>query len=110
MDTERRCLIRTASSLVRFQLCRVSTIGSRILVGLAVNAELQNDPDDDAVDDQTTITAHTVRTRMSGLRRSELPKEESVKIVAGLDIGKYWSHWVKIAMYGNAVGTSLIMA
>jgi len=38
------------------------------------------------------------------LMRSELPREEGVKIVAGLDIGKYWSHWVKIAMYGNATG------
>ena len=69
----------------------------------AVNAELQNDPDDDAVDDQTTITAHTVRTRMSGLKRAELPKAEGVKIVCGIDIGKYYSHWVKVAIYGHAV-------
>lgn len=67
-------------------------------------AELQNDPEDESTDDNSTITAHTVRTRMSGLMRAELPKEEGVKIVAGLDIGKYWSHWVKVAMYGNAVG------
>jgi len=70
----------------------------------SVNAELQNDPADDAIDDQSTITAHTVRNRMSGLRRSELPKESETKIVAAIDIGKYWSHWVKVVMYGHAIG------
>jgi hypothetical protein len=70
----------------------------------SVNAELQNDPADDAIDDQSTITAHTVRNRMSGLRRAELPKESETKIVAAIDIGKYWSHWVKVVMYGHAIG------
>jgi hypothetical protein len=68
----------------------------------AVNAELQNDPDDDSIQDQANITPHTVRSRMSGLLRNELPKAEGLKIVCGIDVGKYYSHWCKVAIYGQA--------
>jgi hypothetical protein len=70
----------------------------------SANAELQNDPEDDSTEEQVTITPHTVRSRMSGLVRNELPKVDDLKIVVGIDVGKYFSHWVKIATYGQAIG------
>lgn len=69
-----------------------------------VMAELQQAPVVHNEVDKLKLTAGTVRSRMSGLARGELPKVDSFKIVVGLDIGKYFSHWTKICIHGNAIG------
>lgn len=70
----------------------------------AVQAELQQDPIKTDTTERGKLTAGIVQTRMSGLRRRELPKVDEFKITVGLDIGKYFSHWTKIALHGNACG------
>lgn len=67
-----------------------------------VNAELQNDPDTEEVPETLGLTAGKVAGRLSGLEQNELPKAD-VGIFVGMDIGKYFSHWAKIAVHGNAV-------
>jgi len=73
--------------------------------GLArVLAELQNDPEEEETDETLNLTAGRVASRISGYARNILPPLTD-KITVGLDIGKYYSHWVKVAWFGNAVGT-----
>jgi hypothetical protein len=67
-----------------------------------VNAELQNDPDLEEESETVGLTAGKVASRISGLMQNELPKTDC-QIFAAMDIGKYYSHWVKIASYGNAI-------
>lgn len=67
-----------------------------------VNAELQNDPDTEEAPETVGLTAGKVASRLSGLEQNELPKADC-QIFVGLDIGKWYSHWVKIAVHGNAV-------
>lgn len=71
-------------------------------IGYALS-ELQNDPEEEVVQTSKLLPS-TVQRRMSGLLRHELPKEVGTKIVVGIDIGKYWSYWVKVAMHGSAIG------
>jgi len=68
-----------------------------------VNAELQNDPDLEEEAETIGLTAGKVASRISGLNQNELPKADC-QIFVGIDIGKYYSHWTKIAMHGNAIG------
>jgi hypothetical protein len=68
-----------------------------------VLAELQNDPEAEESEETIGLTAGMVAARLSGLRRNELPKAD-VQITAAIDVGKYYSHWVKIAWHGNCVG------
>lgn len=68
-----------------------------------VMAELQNDPDPEEFDETLGLTPGLVQRRISGLQRRCIP-EGTDKITLGLDIGKYRSHWVKVAWHGNAVG------
>jgi hypothetical protein len=67
-----------------------------------VLAELQQDPDDGDEPESMQLTAGAVASRMSGLKQNELPKSDC-KVVIGCDLGKYASHWVKLAVYGNAI-------
>jgi hypothetical protein len=69
-----------------------------------VLTEIQNAPPDEEQAETLGLTAHKVASRLSGLERNELPKVEGVRITCGLDIGKYYSHWTKIAWFGNATG------
>lgn len=66
-------------------------------------AELQNDPEEDVIEESLGLTAGTVQNRMNGLKQNELPKEDS-KITVGIDIGKFYSHWAKVAWIGNGTG------
>ena len=69
----------------------------------AYKSEYQNDPDPDEQPDTVGLTAGKVASRVSGLIQGEThPDTEFVTI--GLDIGKYYSHWCKVAWHGNAVG------
>lgn len=68
-----------------------------------VLAELQNDPEPEESEQSIGLTAGLVQNRVSGLEQNELPPEDC-KITVGLDIGKYHSHWTKIAWIGNAIG------
>lgn len=69
-----------------------------------VNAELQNEPDEEETEQTIGLTAKTVMSRISGLVHNELPKAEGIKITLGLDVGKYYSHWAKVAWHGSAIG------
>lgn len=69
-----------------------------------VLTEIQNDPPAEEQAETLGLTAHKVASRVSGLEQHELPKVEDVRITCGIDIGKYYSHWTKIAWFGNATG------
>lgn len=69
-----------------------------------VKAELDNDPEEEITDETLGLTAGLVASRISGLARNVLPDIEPILITAGIDLGKFWSHWVKIAWFGNATG------
>lgn len=69
----------------------------------AFKSEYQNDPDPEEKPDTVGLTAGKVASRISGLLQGEKhPDTEHVTV--GLDIGKYYSHWVKIGWHGNAIG------
>lgn len=68
-----------------------------------VLSELQQDPEQDEEPEGLKLTSGAVMNRMSGLKRGELPKSDDLKIVFGIDLGKYACHWVKIAFHGNAI-------
>ena len=69
-----------------------------------VLTEIQNAPPEEEQAETLGLTAHKVASRVSGLEQHELPKMEDLKITVGLDLGKYYSHWTKIAWFGNATG------
>lgn len=74
-------------------------------IGLdAVLAEYQNDPRAEAEAETMGLTAGKVASRISGYAQHELPPD-TIKAVCCMDIGKYFSHWVKVAWGGNAVGS-----
>tara|TARA_R100000951_G_scaffold97482_2_gene87122 strand:- start:421 stop:2364 length:1944 start_codon:yes stop_codon:yes gene_type:complete len=68
-----------------------------------VMAELQNEPDQEEQEETLGLTAGLVASRVSHLLQNELPTS-GCKIAFGLDIGKYFSYWVKVASHGNAIG------
>lgn len=69
----------------------------------AFKSEYQNDPDPEEQADTVGLTAGKVASRISGLLQGEKhPNTEHITV--GLDIGKYYSHWAKIAWHGNAIG------
>lgn len=67
-----------------------------------VMAELQNEPDEEEVEQTLGLTAGIVMKRASHLGQNVLPTA-TCKIAFGLDIGKYFSYWVKLASWGNAI-------
>lgn len=68
-----------------------------------VLAELQNEPEEEETEETLGLTAGRVQSRINGLKQNELPKSDC-KITVGIDVGKYYSHWVKIAFVGAAQG------
>ena len=72
-------------------------------LGMArVMAELQNDPEEDRAAIETEITPGIVQRATSRLTRGEYP--DGSRVFVGIDIGKYSSYWVKLALHGNAIG------
>lgn len=69
----------------------------------AFKSEYQNDPDPDEQPDTVGLTAGKVASRISGLLQGEKHPDTQF-VTVGLDIGKYYSHWTKIAWHGNAIG------
>ncbi len=67
-----------------------------------VMAELQNEPDEEEVEQTLGLTAGIVMKRATHLGQNVLPIP-SCKIAFGLDVGKYFSYWVKLASWGNAI-------
>lgn len=69
----------------------------------AFKAEYQNDPPETEAPETLALTAGKVASRLSGYLQGEIPPDTE-HITIGLDIGKYYSHWCKVAWWGNAVG------
>lgn len=88
------------------EICALQAFFNRVADwGLArVLAELQNDPEEEETEQTLSLTAGKVQSRVSGLRQNELPRQDVIKIVLGMDIGNHASHWVKLALFGNATG------
>lgn len=68
-----------------------------------VFAELQNDPQEDVVKQEHLVNPGKILNNTSNLQQNELPLYEC-KITIGVDVGKYYSHWVKVAWFGNSTG------
>lgn len=69
----------------------------------AFNTEYQNDPAPAEDVDTVGLTAGLVASRVSGFLQGELPPDTQ-HVTIGCDIGKFYSHWVKVAWHGNAIG------
>lgn len=69
----------------------------------AYKSEYQNDPDPDEQPDTVGLTAGKVASRISGFLQGDRHPETEL-VTVGLDIGKYYSHWAKVAWHGNAIG------
>lgn len=69
----------------------------------AYKTEYQNDPSPEDAPETVGLTASKVASRLSGFLQGEFPTDTQFFTV-GLDIGKYYSHWVKCAWHGNAIG------
>jgi len=63
----------------------------------AFNSEYQNNPDPEDESEKTDLTSAIVVSRLSGCNRAEIPAAAEFTFI-GMDIGKYKSHWVKIAV------------
>lgn len=66
--------------------------------------EYQNDPEPQEMAESVGITAGLVASRVSGYLQRQMP-DLCEKVVVGFDMGKMASHWVKVAFWGNAIGT-----
>lgn len=69
----------------------------------AFSAEFQNDPIGTPGPETLGITSQMIRSRVSGLLQGEMP-EDLDRVTLGIDVGKYWCHWVKVAWLMNATG------
>ena len=69
----------------------------------AYKSEYQNDPELDEQPETVGLTAGKVASRLSGHLQDVIPSDTEF-VTVGLDIGKYYSHWVKTAWQGNAIG------
>lgn len=65
--------------------------------------EYQNDPPEAAGPQGMGLTAEIVVNRLSGLERRQLPAN-TMHLTAGIDLGKYWCHWVVAAWWKGAGG------
>ncbi len=72
-----------------------------------VFTEIQNDPQEENTNQNLQITPTRVASQLSGLFQNQLPRFDNVKITCGLDIGNFYSYWVKVAWFGNATGVIL---
>ena len=66
-------------------------------------AEYQNEPEPEEEVKTAGVTAGMVISRTNLFSRGEVP-EQAEAITSGIDVGKYGSHWVKVAWWGNAIG------
>lgn len=62
----------------------------------AYRSEYQNDPEPEEENERSTLTIGKVCNTTSGYQQGEQPLEAEYNFL-GIDIGKYTSHWVKIA-------------
>lgn len=85
-------------SAIHSYYIRVARYGAK-----AVATEIDNDPPDESEIETSGLTAHKVASRISGLSQGQY-HVDTEQVTVGLDIGKYYSHWVKIGWHGNAVG------
>jgi len=69
----------------------------------AAATELDNDPPDESGIETVGLTAHKVASRISGLPQGQY-HTDTQHVTVGIDVGKYYSHWVKIGWWGNAIG------
>lgn len=69
----------------------------------AFKAEYQNDPDKEEQAETSALTPGRVAGQLSRIERGVLPEERVFSFI-GVDIGKYKSHWVKIAVTREMVG------
>jgi hypothetical protein len=69
----------------------------------AFKTEYQNDPDPEEQPETTGLTAGRVASRVSGMNQGDYHTDTEF-VTVGLDVGKYYSHWVKIGWHGNAIG------
>lgn len=85
-------------SAIQAYFNRVADMGEK-----AVATEIDNDPPDESGIETIGLTASKVASRISGHLQGEIPVDTEY-VTVGLDIGKYFSHWVKCAWIGNAIG------
>jgi hypothetical protein len=69
----------------------------------AYQTEYQNDPVPEEKPETTGLTPGKIASRISGLLQGERHQDTEITTV-GIDIGKYYSHWVKVGWRGNAIG------
>lgn len=65
-------------------------------------SEYQNDPEKEEEAEKLPLTVGRVINQTSGLAQGEMPEDDVFSFV-GIDIGKYTSHWVKIACTRDTV-------
>jgi hypothetical protein len=71
----------------------------------AFKAEYQNDPDPEEQAERSSLTPGRVAGQLSGLQRGEVPdSQQKMFSFVGIDIGKYKSHWVKLAVTRELIG------
>jgi hypothetical protein len=85
-------------SAIQAYFNRVADMGEK-----AVATEIDNDPPDESGVETLGLTAGKVASRISGYLQGDLHPDTQF-VTVGLDIGKYYSHWAKIAWHGNAIG------
>lgn len=65
--------------------------------------EHQNDPPEDEGATESGINVRAVQTQTSGLEQGAVP-DGAVAIVQGVDVGKWWLHWVVRAFLADGTG------
>ncbi len=65
--------------------------------------EYQNEPPAESGPQESGLTAALVATRLHGWPRGTVPIANGV-LAIGVDIAKYWTHWVAVAFDANAAG------
>lgn len=69
----------------------------------AVATEDDNDPPEEVGPQGSGITDALVRSRVNGLRHSQLPASTQC-VTVGIDLGKYICHWVAVGWLNNGTG------
>ncbi len=69
----------------------------------AVATEYDNDPPEEEGPQESGITAALVTSRLNSFPRGIVPNPNCL-LTIGIDIGKYWCHWVATAWDHNAAG------
>lgn len=70
------------------------------------NTEYQNDPPENIGRVESGISPQIVQKLVSGCKQGELPEGCTV-LVHGVDVGKYWLHWVVRAFRPNGTGFTI---